>query len=78
MIQFYREDSGDYLAIDTATNRYYRDTFGKDQFEGRATAIQGLVTSVCTTGVSRQFLRERCKRVGKVSVPAAWRQAIGL
>lgn len=78
MIVFYRERNGDFLAIDTATNRYYRDTFGQDHFEGRATAIQGLVGSVCTTGVSRQFLREQCRRVAKRSVPAEWRQAIGL
>ena len=39
MIVFYREDNGDYLAIDTATNAYYRTNFGKDHFEGRATAI---------------------------------------
>lgn len=78
MIQFFQEDSGDYLAIETATNRYYRDTFGKDHFEGRATAIEGLVTSVCTTGVSRQFLREQCRRLAKRLVPAAWQKAIGL
>ena len=78
MILFYRERDGDFLAIDTATNRYYRDTFGKDHFEGRATAIQGLVGSVCTTGISRQFLREQCRRLAKRRVPAAWRKAIGL
>jgi hypothetical protein len=78
MIVFYRERNGDYLAIDTATNRYYRDNFGKNHFEGRATAIQGLVSSVCTTGVSRQFLREQCKRVAKRRVPAPWQKAIGL
>lgn len=78
MIVFYRERNGDYLAIDTATKRYYRDTFGQDHFEGRATAIQGLVSSVCTTGVSRQHLREKCKRVAKRRVPVPWRNAIGL
>jgi len=78
MIQFFQEDNGDYLAIDTATNRYYLTTLGKDHFEGRATAIAGLVSSVCTTGISRGFLREKCKRVAKRLVPAAWRQAIGL
>jgi hypothetical protein len=46
MILFYREDNGDYLAIDTATNAYYLTNFGKDQYEGRATAIKGLVGSV--------------------------------
>ena len=38
MILYFREKNGDYLAIDTATNRYYLATFGKDQIEGRATA----------------------------------------
>jgi len=78
MIHFYREQNGDYLAIDTETNRYYRDHFGQDHFEGRATAIAGLVSSVCTTGVSRDFLRQECKRVAKRRVPIAWRKAIGL
>ena len=69
MILFYRERSGDYLAIETATNPYYRQTFGKDHFERRATAIEGLVTSVCTTGISRGILREHCKRVAKSPRP---------
>ena len=44
----------------------------------RATAIAGLVSSVCTTGVSREFLRRNCKRVGKAKVPSEWRRAIGI
>jgi len=78
MILFYRESNGDYLAIDTSTNAYYMQTFGKDQFEGRATAIEGQVGSVCTTGISREFLRTKCKRVAKAKVPVEWRSAIGL
>ena len=78
MIAFYREHSGDYLAIDASTNRYYRDVLGKDHFEGRATAIAGLVGSVCTTGISREFLRRNCKRVAKSKVPGDWLRAIGL
>lgn len=78
MILFYRERGGDYLAIATETNRFYRQIYGKDHFEGRATAIQGLVTSVCTTGISRDFLRQECKRVAKRRVPIAWQKAIGL
>ena len=57
MIHYYQETNGDFLAIDTSTNRYYRAIFGKDQFEGRATAIAGHVGSVCTTGISRDFLK---------------------
>ena len=78
MIAFYREKNGDYLTIDTSTNAYYLDNFGKDHFEGRATAIEGLVGSVCTTGISREFLRTKCKRVARAKVPGEWRSAIGI
>ncbi len=64
MILYFCEDNGDYLAIDTATNSYSRSNFGPDHFEGRATAIAGLVSN--------------CKRVSKASVPLEWRKAIGL
>ena len=77
MICFYREQNGDYLAIDTSTNRYYLECFAKDRFEGRATAIVSLIGSVCTTGISREFLRKNCKRIAKVKVPRQWRKAIG-
>lgn len=77
MILYFRESNGDYLAIDSSTNGYYRHLFGKDHFEGRATAIAGLAGSVCTTGVSREFLRSNCKRVSKAKVPADWQRAIG-
>ena len=78
MIRFFQENNGDYLAIDTNTNDYYRNTFGKDHFEGRATAIQGLVTSVCTTAVSREFLQKECKRIARSKVPTDWLNAIGI
>jgi len=78
MILFYREDSGDYLAIDTTTNAYYRTNFGKDHFDGRATAIGREVGSVCTTGVSREYLKARCRRVAKRNVPTEWQKAIGM
>jgi hypothetical protein len=77
VITFYRENGGDFLAIDTATNRFYRDNYGRDDFEGRATAIESLVSSVCTTGISRAFLKTKCKRVAKAKVPTEWLQAIG-
>jgi hypothetical protein len=75
---YFRESNGDFLAVDTATNRYYRDNFGQDRFEGRATAIAGLVGSVCTTGISREFLRRNCQRVAENTVPGEWLRAIGL
>lgn len=78
MILFYREDNGDYLAIDTTTNAYYRTNLGKDHFEGRATAIAGQVGSVCTTAVSRDYLKARCRRVARRKVPMEWRKTIGL
>jgi hypothetical protein len=78
MTAFFQESNGDFLAIDTSTNRYYLDHFGKDHFEGRATAIVGLVGSVCTTGISRDFLKAQCRRVARAKVPADWLRAIGL
>lgn len=75
MIQYWQEKNGDYLAIDTATNAYYLQNFNKDHFEGRATAIAGIVSSVCTTGISREFLQE-CKRVARKNVPSKWRIAV--
>ena len=77
MIRYYREANGDYLAIDAETNVYYRRVLGCDHFEGRAAAIAGLAGSVCTTGVSREYLRAWCKRVAEDAVPATWRRAIG-
>lgn len=77
MTLYFREGNGDFLAVESETNDYYFRHFGHDHFEGRATAIAGLVSSVCTTAISREFLRRSCKRVGKSSVPAEWRRAIG-
>jgi hypothetical protein len=78
MIQYYQENTGDFLAIDTATNSYYLRNFGKDHFEGRASAITNQVGSVCTTAVSRQYLQQNCKRIARARVPMEWRKAIGL
>ena len=36
MICFYWEQNGDFLAIDTSTNAYYMDIFGKDQFRRKS------------------------------------------
>lgn len=77
MILYYQEGNGDYLAIDTSTNHFHRTVFGKDHYEGRATAIASLVSSVCTTSISREFLREECNRVPKANVPSDWFWAIG-
>ena len=77
MIYYYREANGDFLAIDPATNAYYRRLLGQDHFDSRAAAVAGQAGSVCTTGVSREYLRACCTRVAKDSVPAAWQRAIG-
>ena len=77
MIRYYRETNGDFLAIDAATNGYYRRVLGQDHFEGRAAAVAGQAGSVCTTGVSREYLRACCTRVAGAAVPTAWRRAIG-
>ena len=77
MIVYFRENNGDYLAIETDTNSYYVRNFAKDYFEGRATAIENLVGSVCTTSISREFLTACCKRIAKAKVPAEWCEAIG-
>ena len=77
MTIYYREcESGDYLAIETDTNAYYRQ-HGWDYFEGRATAIAKEVYSVCTVGLSREFLRKKCKRIAKCRVPKVWLEVIG-
>ena len=78
MILFFREDNGDFLAIETTTRNYYLSTFGRDEYEGRATALAGLVGSVCTTGISRDFLKGNCKRVARAHVPSDWLKAIGM
>lgn len=77
MILFYEEKNGDFLAIDTASNPYYRQVLGNDTFEGRATAIAGLIGSVCTTGISREYLARNCKRTARAGVPAEWQRGIG-
>ena len=78
MILYYREtEAGDYLAIETESNDYYRRNFGNDHFKGRATAISENVGSVTTTGISRGYLRTACKRVAKNRVPKEWLRAIG-
>jgi hypothetical protein len=78
MILCYQESNGDYLAVDTSSNRHYLEKFGQDDFEGWATAIARQVGSVCRTGVSREFLRTNCRRVARSKVPAEWLRAMDL
>lgn len=77
-LKYYRErnKAGDYLFVDPATLDYYIRTQGKSNFEARATAIQGSRSSVCTTAVSLDFLRRKCRRVRKADVPADWLEVL--
>jgi hypothetical protein len=73
-LKYYQErnKSRDYISIDPSTNEYYLDNGLGNLFEGRCTAIQGAVNSVCTSSVSHNFLHSRCRRVAKASIPAEW------
>ena len=73
-LKYYQErnKAGDYLSVDPSTLDYYITNLGKAEMEGRATAIQGNVSSVCTTDISLDFLRRKCRRVSKASIPAEW------
>jgi hypothetical protein len=73
-LKYYQEQdkAGDYVSIDPTTNDYYLNHCAKDHFEGRATAMHGDVTSVCTTGISREWLNKKCHRVRKADIPKEW------
>jgi hypothetical protein len=73
-IQYFREPEGDYLAI--FLHLKCTDRRGVT-YDGRATAIRGLPSSVCTVGISKTFLK-RCRRVERREVPLAWLQALGV
>jgi hypothetical protein len=77
-LKYYQEQdkAGDYLSIDPGTLDYYLKTQGKALFEARATAIHGLVSSVCTTAVSITFLQKKCHRVRKADVPKEWLEVL--
>ncbi len=78
MIKYYQETkTKDYLAVDTSSRAYYK-RIGKRELEGRATCIAGLDNSMCTTGVSTDYLKNRCKRVKIENVPNNWLKWIGL
>ena len=70
-MHYYREPNGDYLAVNPSTKNYYVGIGQPNIREGRATAIAGLVESVCTTGVSLDFLAE-CTRIKRADVPKEW------
>lgn len=70
-MKYYREPNGDYLAIEPSTHYYYMVNFHKDEYEGRAAAIENDPSSVCTTGISQWYL-DKCEKVKKGDVPKEW------
>lgn len=72
---FYQEPHGEYLVIETDTHDLYHYT-GKSQYEGRASAIDDLPTSICTTSISTEYLKN-CAEVERDDVPEEWLKAIG-
>jgi hypothetical protein len=70
-VEFYREPNGDFLCIWAVNGRNPDGTWS-----GRATAIEGIASSVCTTGISDEYLAT-CERVDREAVPAEWLRHIG-
>jgi hypothetical protein len=73
MLHFYKEPSGDFLAVDMSEYAISRHSVNPEYAirEGRATALRGVVTSVCTTGISGAFL-STCQQVSRKDVPREW------
>lgn len=81
MIIYYKDnqtEEPDYLSIDTKTKdwQYENSRFGQRKiavmYEGRASAIQGIPSSVCTTGINADYIKQQCKRIAKKQVPEVW------
>jgi hypothetical protein len=75
-MKYYQEPSGDYLSVDPDTASYYVKIGRPGDLEGRATAIEGQIGSVCTTAMDEGFLNT-CKEVPREQVPAEWLFAFG-
>lgn len=67
-VRYYREDTGDFLMV--IFDREYRNTDGS--YSARAAAITGNASSVCTTNVSKEYLKEHCTLVRKAEVSSNW------
>ena len=67
--QYYKQPNGDYLCINP-------DSRAGTSYEGRATCIENLVTSVCTTDISDESLKE-CQLVRRSQVPQEWLDQFG-
>lgn len=76
-IRYYQEKTGDYMAVDEDSIAYYVRIGRPDRRECRATAIEGVPSSVCTTSTTVGFLKS-CKEVNAADVPERWRRWLGL
>jgi hypothetical protein len=72
-VHYFREKNGDYFAVETTRRQ-------GNVYDGRAAAIAGAAGSVQTTGIHRNYWRNRnlCTPVNKEEVPPEWLEAIGL
>jgi hypothetical protein len=77
-LKHYQEQDkhGDYVSVDLGTEEYYVQIGKPGTLEARATAIAGCVNSVCTTGVTRDWLNRHCHRVSKASIPQEWLEVL--
>lgn len=74
MIKYYQEiKTKDYLLVDTSTRQYYKQ-LGKRELEGRATCIAGLPASMATTGISLDYLKNKCKRVKESEISLEYKK----
>lgn len=67
-MRYYKEKNGDFLCIEPSTKKYYQRIYHRNEFEGRACTIENLPSSICTTGILEDYLKE-CTRVYKKNVP---------
>lgn len=71
-----RDKTGDYVSVDPGTAEYYCRIGQAGMVEGRAPALHGEVSTVCTVSLSREWLNRKCRRVRKADVPQAWRERL--
>ena len=73
-LKYYQErnKAGDYVSVNPETADYYQRIGRPGMLEARATAIQGNVSSVCTTSVDVGWLSRKCRRVSKAAIPTEW------
>lgn len=73
MYRYYHDPIDDsYLAVNFDTADYYHRIGQPRIREARATCLAGDPMSICTTGLSIDWLAENCTPVRKADVPAEW------